>query len=250
MTCRGNDKAPSRPPRPPAVPEFPLRFGTGFDMLRHGAFTSRRNPAILNPSSPLASHGSPFYFSRVASHPPDSPIFLNGQLLLADPSLRDGIFNRSVILLAEHSPDAGAMGLILNHPTGHVVGELIKNSDFDALRHLQVYDGGPVERDQLTFSALWWNHQQGLKWALRISAEEAIKLSQQPGTMVRAFIGYSGWSSGQLENELRRNAWIATRPLPDLLAYDHDKSLWRDLLRPLSPFHRLLAEAPEDPFLN
>jgi Putative transcriptional regulator len=186
----------------------------------------------------------------VASNPPDSPIFLNGQLLLADPSLRDGIFNRSVILLAEHSPQDGAVGLILNHPTGHVVGELIKDEHFNALRHLPVYDGGPVDRDQLTFSALWWNHHHGLRWALRISAEDAIKHSQQSGTLVRAFIGYSGWSSGQLETELRRNAWIATRPLPDLLGHDHDRTLWKDLLRPLSPFHRLLAEAPEDPFLN
>lgn len=198
----------------------------------------------------LASHLPPIYFPRVATNPPDSPIFLNGQLLLADPSLRDGIFNRSVILLAEHSPDQGAVGLILNHPTGHLVGELLPEENFNPLRNLSVYEGGPVDRDQLTFSAFWWNHQQGLRWALRISAEEAIKHSQRSGTLVRAFIGYSGWTSGQLENELRRNAWITTRPLPDLLGHDHDKTLWKELLRSLSPFYRLLAEAPDDPFLN
>ena len=180
----------------------------------------------------------------------DPPIFLNGQLLLADPSLRDGIFNKSVILLAEHTSDAGALGLILNHPTGHVVGEVLKDNAFSVLRNLPVYDGGPFDRDQLTFSAFWWNHQQGLRWALRISAEDAIRHSQQPGTLVRAFIGYSGWASGQLENEMRRNTWIATQPLPDLLGHDHDKSLWKDLLRPLSPLHRLLAESPDDPYLN
>lgn len=198
----------------------------------------------------LASHPPPIYFPRVATNPPDSPIFLHGQLLLADPSLRDGIFNRSVILLAEHTLDDGATGLILNHPTGHVVGELLTDESFAALRNLSVYEGGPVDRDQLTFSAFWWSHQEGLRWALRISAEEAVRHSQRAGTLVRAFIGYSGWAKGQLESELRRNAWIATRPLPDLLGHDHDKSLWKDLLRPLSPFHRLLAEAPDDPFLN
>lgn len=186
----------------------------------------------------------------MAHETPESPIYLNGQLLLADPSLRDGIFNRSVILLAEHTADDGALGLILNHPTGHVVGDLIKDDSFNALRNLPVYDGGPVARDQLSFSALWWNHQQGLRWALNISAKDAIRHSQQPGTLVRAFVGYSGWSSGQLENELRRNAWITTRPLPDLLGHEHDKSLWKDLLKPLSPYHHLLSEAPEDPFLN
>ncbi len=180
----------------------------------------------------------------------DPPIYLNGQLLIADPSIRDGIFNRSVILLAEHSPDDGAIGLILNHPTGHLVGDVLKDERFNALRNLPVHHGGPVETDQLSFSAFWWSHQQGLRWAFRISADDAVRHSRQPGTLVRAFVGYSGWASGQLEGELKRNTWITTRPLPDLLGQDHDKTLWKDLLRPLSPLHRLLAESPEDPFLN
>ncbi len=67
---------------------------------------------------------------------------------------------------------------------------------------------------------------------------------------VRAFIGYSGWSQGQLENELRGQSWFPTLPQPDLLGNNHDASLWGELLRRLSPLHRILAEAPEDPRLN
>jgi len=180
----------------------------------------------------------------------DSPIQLQGQFLLADPSLRDGIFDRAVVFLADHSPAEGAFGLILNRPTGHTVGELLQDFQFEPLRHVAVHFGGPVAREQLTFSAFWWKAGKGFRSATRISADDAVKRSKQPGTLVRAFVGYSGWTAGQLETELRRNAWIVTRPPGDVLALDHDKALWSQVLRHLSPFHRVLAEAPDDPFLN
>ncbi len=182
---------------------------------------------------------------------PDHSIDLHGHLLLADPTLRDGLFHRSVVLLADHSATDGAFGLILNLPTGHLVGDLLKDETFSPLRKVPVHHGGPVAQEQLTFSAFWWNHEQdSLRWSIRISAEDAIAHSQRPGTLVRAFIGYSGWSPGQLENELRGQSWIASRPDPTLLGRIHDKTLWAQILRDLSPFHRILAEAPENPQVN
>jgi putative transcriptional regulator len=183
-------------------------------------------------------------------HHSDLPIQLQGQLLLADPSLRDGIFNRSVILLAEHGADVGAFGLILNHPTGKTVGDFLDGDEFQPLQHLPVHHGGPVAADQLTFSSFWWSKKQGLRWAVRLSAKAAATHAHRPGRIVRAFIGYSGWTAGQLENELRRNSWIAARPQQDLLGHVHDPQLWSDLLRDISPLHRILAEAPDDPTLN
>ncbi len=184
------------------------------------------------------------------SSTPDQPIQLQGQLLLADPSLRNGTFHRSVILLAEHHPAQGAFGLILNHPTGKTVGDLLPGDDFAGLRQLPVHDGGPVAPDQLTFTSFWWSKKLGLRWSLRMSAEDAVAQAKRPGRIVRAFVGYSGWTAGQLENELRRSSWIAARPQPDLLGHQHDQSLWAELLRHLSPLHRILAEAPDDPTLN
>ena len=170
--------------------------------------------------------------------------------MIADPSLRDGIFNRSVILLTDHAADQGAFGMILNQPTGRVVGDFLSDKAFASLRHLAVHAGGPVSHDQLTFSSFWWTPKQGLRWALRISAKQATAHSHRPGRIVRAFVGYSGWSAGQLENELRQHAWITVAPQPDLLGHAHDRSLWSALLRGLSPLHRILAEAPDNPFLN
>lgn len=181
---------------------------------------------------------------------PDPAIQLQGSLLLADPSLRDGIFNHSVVLMAEHSAAAGAFGLILNNPTGRVVGDYLKEPEFAPLSRIPVFNGGPVDRGQLTFSAFWWNRKSGLRWAIRISLEDAIKHTHKSGTIVHAFVGHSGWSPGQVEGELRRNAWITTPPAPELLGAEHDRQLWRSILRQLSPFHRILAEAPTNPVLN
>lgn len=180
----------------------------------------------------------------------DVPIALRGRLLIADPSLRDGTFNHSVILLTAHAPDDGAAGLIINHPTGRLVGDFLQGDDFAALRHLPVHQGGPVMTQQMTFSSFWWSKKLGLRWAIRISAKQAAEQARKPGRVVRAFIGYSGWSPGQLENELKRQSWFPVDPRPDLLGQEHDHGLWAALLRGMSPFHRILAEAPEDPFLN
>ena len=189
-------------------------------------------------------------------HSPDSPIQLEGQLLIADPSLRDEFFNKSVIFLAEHDDEAGAYGLVLNHPTEQTVGDLISAENFQALSHIHVYMGGPIGQEHLTFAAFWTDSLTGdtenpsLKFATRISAQDAITRSQQPGTLIRAFAGYSGWEPGQLEHEIRKNSWIPSLPNPDLLATTHEKSLWAEMLRKISPYHQILAEAPDDIFVN
>ena len=182
---------------------------------------------------------------------PDQQVQLAGNLLLADPSLRDGVFDRSVVLLAEHNAEDGAFGIILNHPTGHHVGDLLKDPAFSALARVPVHVGGPVSPEHLTFSAFWWNPaESSLHWQLRLPADQAIQRLKQPGLILRAFIGYSGWSAGQLESELRRSAWITARPDASLLGREHDDSLWSGILRGLSPYHRILAEAPPHPDQN
>jgi len=181
---------------------------------------------------------------------PDTPIHLEGQLLIADPSLRDSIFNKSVILLAEHNSEDGAYGLILNRPTGQKVGDLLSSSEFADLKNIPVHLGGPVNQEHLTFAAFWTAQNKTLKFAARISAADAIKRSHQPGTLIRAFTGYSGWVEGQLEDELQNSSWIPTLPNAGILACNHEQDLWADLLRNISPYHKILAEAPDDIYMN
>ena len=210
------------------------------------------SPHSPDGKSPVGEMHGPRYGFPVPADPSksDSPILLRGSLLIADPSLRDGTFDRSVIVLTAHGPDDGAAGLILNHPTGRVVGDFLKDEEFAPLRHLAVHQGGPVMREQMTFASFWWSRKLGLRWAMRISAKQAAEHARRSGRIVRAFIGYSGWNPGQLETELKRHSWFPVSPRPNLLGQAHDRGLWAELLRGMSPLHRILAEAPEDPFLN
>ncbi|YCM46511.1 YqgE/AlgH family protein [Verrucomicrobiaceae bacterium 227] len=180
-------------------------------------------------------------------HPPIPE--LAGKLLLAAPSLRDGTFHKAVILLAEHSAEEGAFGLILNQPTGQTVGDLLKNKDFEALAKVAVHHGGPVSREHLTFAA-FWEKDDAFDFAIRISAEEAAAYVRLPGTIVRAFVGYSGWTKDQLEGEMDQESWIARDPDPRLLTEVHDITLWKKLMSSISPFHRLLADAPAEVMAN
>jgi putative transcriptional regulator len=195
----------------------------------------------------LTPVGQKANFPDVNTHP--APPELEGRILLADPSLRDGSFNKSVILLADYSAEEGAFGLILNHPSGQTVGDLLSDSEFDPLSKVAVHVGGPVSRGQLTFGA-FWDRDSKFGYAVRISAEEAIAYLNQPGTLVRAFAGYSGWSRNQLEDEVEQNAWTVIEPKPNLLSRDHDVTLWKSTMCELSPYHRILANAPDEILAN
>jgi len=177
------------------------------------------------------------------------PSSLHGRLLLAAPMLRDGPFRQAAILLGEHSASEGAYGLVLNHPSGRTVGELLPDSQFAPLAHIPVHLGGPVARDQLTFAA-FWVRQSRFQFATRISTAEAAAALQRSGTQVRAFAGYAGWSQNQLEEEIEQDSWTVIDPTPNLLSLSHDPALWKTLMRAHSPYHRILAETPGEILSN
>jgi putative transcriptional regulator len=63
---------------------------------------------------------------------------------------------------------------------------------------------------------------------------------------LRAFLGYSGWSGGQLENELKQNTWVVTPVVSGALNNPHDATLWKTVLGNISAEWKLLANEPED----
>ncbi|HRQ89278.1 MAG TPA: YqgE/AlgH family protein [Bacteroidia bacterium] len=180
---------------------------------------------------------------------------LKGSLILADPSLREPAFFRSVLLLTEHSRCTGAFGYILNRPLGRHVGDLLSRDILPGevrrqLADVPVFMGGPVSTEHLTFSALGWSEIDGrLQYATHLSAQEAA-MHQMEGFQIRAFVGYSGWSEGQLEDELEHRAWITHAPGRFVVEEAHTDHLWRDLLRELSPWHKLVADEPDNLWLN
>ena len=175
---------------------------------------------------------------------------LAGQLLLAHPALRDPNFKRSVILLSAHSGE-GAMGVVLNRPLDKQLGELNAAFAFGPLAGIPVYAGGPVEPEQLIIvSWQWLETDNAFQLHFGIEPERATEIVGQPGVTMRAFVGYSGWGKGQLENEMKHDTWLVSTVEGEILGQADGTALWRQILGGIDPELKLLADEPEDPARN
>ncbi|WP_124551993.1 YqgE/AlgH family protein [Methylophilus methylotrophus] len=148
---------------------------------------------------------------------------LTGQILIAMPALEDPYFSKSVILICNHDQD-GAMGMILNHPLQLNVGDLFDQLDMEChvpqQQERQVHFGGPVQIERgfvLHTPATEFNTTLDLSEGLAMTSSkdilEAASRDEAPQDMFIA-LGYTGWSAGQLEEEIQANTWL-TLPLAD-----------------------------------
>jgi putative transcriptional regulator len=173
---------------------------------------------------------------------------LAGSLLLAHPAMKDPNFRRSVVLMSAHNAE-GAMGVVLNRPLGRRLGELSGDFALGPLAGVPLFSGGPVQTEQLVLAA-WQTRPDGFRLHFGIEPDRALQLLAEEGTHVRGFLGYSGWSAGQLENEMRLRTWVVADVPEDLLTNAQDESLWREVLGREGAEWRLLAGEPDDPELN
>ena len=173
---------------------------------------------------------------------------LAGSLLLAHPAMKDPNFRRSVVLMSVHNAE-GAMGVLLNRPYGKRLGELSGEFALGALAPVPLFIGGPVQTEQLVLAA-WQVQSDGFRLHFGVEPEKALQLLEEEGTHVRGFMGYSGWSAGQLEKEMKQNTWITADVPEDLLTHSQDVSLWRTVLGREGAEWRLLAGEPDDPARN
>ncbi len=175
---------------------------------------------------------------------------LRGSLLLAAPLLTDPNFSRTVLYLAAHSEKEGAFGYILNRPLDKTVSELLPKEDMGRLARIPVFHGGPVAEDKLSFASLQWSSEKKtLKCQTHLSVDDAL-YELDMGHEVRAFVGYSGWSEGQLEGEMKHRAWIATAPKPIVMTSGDFTTLWSDILGKMGPTYELMSRMPEKPGMN
>lgn len=177
---------------------------------------------------------------------------LSGALLVAHPALTDPNFKQAVILISADTPDDGTIGVIINRPLGYTLGDHVLEAGFSPLADVPLYQGGPVQEEQILLAAWNWQAHVGLfQMHFGISEEKAIELRiTQPDTVIRAFLGYAGWGKGQLANERAHHTWLVT-PVTDAIIHDYDsKTLWRMMLRRLQPDLLFLAELPDDPSRN
>ncbi|MCD6340266.1 MAG: YqgE/AlgH family protein [Verrucomicrobia bacterium] len=180
--------------------------------------------------------------------------FLNGKLLLDGGNLAGSFFHRTVVLICRHDPE-GAFGLVLNRPSGVRVGDALSGDLPEQVKRQPLFVGGPVQPSAL--SALLYDPfaPEGdvlPHVSLTHSLEELVEFYREgaPGRKARIFAGYSGWSPGQLEGEMRRKAWLTHPAKLDLIFRASPKSLWRKVLEAKGPKYRLIALAPENPAWN
>lgn len=176
--------------------------------------------------------------------------FLKGQLLLDSGQLRGSFFQRTVVLICQHDPE-GAFGLVLNRATGSNAGDMLVADLPETLKSCPLYLGGPVQPSALSFlhsDAFIPDANVLPNVTLGHSLDNLIEISESfsPTRKIKMFAGYAGWSPGQLEDEIKRKAWL-THPASVGLVFDSEpEQLWQQILRKKGWRYRLLAQAPED----
>lgn len=177
---------------------------------------------------------------------------LRGSLLIAHPGLLDPHFRKSVVLLSEHSAEDGAIGVILNRPMQKTLGQIKEGYEDSDLYAVPAFEGGPVRTDEVLLTAWRWDNEAGtFQLYFGLPPEAALDLRRSdPEFEIRAYLGYAGWSEGQIEGELGESAWIVSPIAEEYLELEHLDGLWRKLLQALKPELSFLADAPDDPMLN
>lgn len=178
-----------------------------------------------------------------------------GDLLIAEPAIiGDVSFNRSIVLLADHSQE-GSIGFILNKPLDYSINDLVPEIEAS----YKVYNGGPVEQDNLYFI-----HKVpdlipdsveisfGIYWGGDFNkVSELIANSKLNENSIRFFLGYSGWDAEQLKEELKSNSWVVTENIykQEIIEKDYE-SFWKEKMLELGGDYSIWSNAPENPSFN
>lgn len=178
-----------------------------------------------------------------------------GKLLVSKPNMGDPNFAQSVVLIVEYDSDKGALGVILNRRTKTPLSKLfpqLKGATDDP-----VYEGGPVETN--TAQALLRSKTKPPDGKLvfgdvyATGNKDAIEASIASGAApdrFRLYVGYGGWSTGQLEHEIELGGWSVLRGNPGIAFDDDPDSLWTRMqhdadtsIASVAGFRLLLAQA-------
>jgi len=174
-----------------------------------------------------------------------------GLMLYADPRMEDAYFKRTAVLICSYSKNEGALGFIINRPLTLRVNEVLPSEPHIART---IGFGGPVADDQLFFlhtleslkpdtipvhAPVYWGGDFDVLSGL-------IKEGRAPESSVSFFVGYSGWSAGQLEEELMSGAWLSDYPEPNSFWPKKGRErLWKDKMNAQGGNYAVWANFPE-----
>jgi putative transcriptional regulator len=177
-----------------------------------------------------------------------------GILLIADPFLKDPNFLRTVVFLCEHREE-GSFGFVLNRQYENTLDELIPELEGFPL---PVYYGGPVQMDSIHFlhqypDAIPGSQEvtQGIYWGGDFDVVvDLIKNENIDPAGIRFYIGYSGWTGGQLSSEMGEKTWLTVMATRKLIFHENYEEIWKDALRHLGGDYEIMVNFPIDPQLN
>ena len=180
---------------------------------------------------------------------------LKNHLLVASTDLLDPNFAKTVVLIVDHS-DEGAFGVIINRPTTVKLKQAWKQLSEQPCHSEDLLSlGGPCEGPLMVLHAIHALSEKEVQPGLYFSVkpENVNQLVNQTEASMRFFVGFAGWGPGQLESELRQEAWH-TVPATAELVYAYDEDLWERVTKRISDA-KLIAElgikhVPPDPSLN
>ncbi len=178
----------------------------------------------------------------------------SGMLLVATPQLRDPNFEKSVVLLSTHGKEEGALGVVINKPLQRKLGDFVDEFQHTALEGVEIYLGGPIQQNQLILAGWQWSDSyQDFRLYFGISREKATELLTEggPNVEVRGYLGYAGWSEGQLETEIGEKAWYQTPVDPIcILESPSPQAMWQKMAGKFNSGLDEFFVVPEDPSLN
>lgn len=182
----------------------------------------------------------------------------HASLLVAEPFLKEDYFRRAVICLVDYDGESsGSMGVVMNRPTAYKLQELLETIKVE--RPVTVYCGGPVSTDRLFFIHTLGDIipggmkiRDGLWLGGDFTAMEDYVNSGYPiEGKIKFFIGYSGWSRGQLEEEIKAHTWAVAPIISNQqLMMESEDTMWHTVVRQLGEEYRGWRYHPIDPHVN
>jgi putative transcriptional regulator len=177
-----------------------------------------------------------------------------GRILISEPFLSDTYFKRSVVFLTEHN-DEGSVGFVLNKPIDLKLQDVLQ--DFPETDS-GVSIGGPVNTNTVHYihtlgkklpesiqvtNKIWWGGSFDVLKEMAFAG--AIKSHE-----LRFFLGYSGWSPNQLDNELKENAWLIGEISDKMIMTGIQGDFWNEVLIKMQNKYKVWANFPENPGMN
>ena len=199
------------------------------------------------------------------SGPPEGRGFLGGSFLVSEIALTDPNFQKTVVLMISHD-DNGAFGLVVNRPSPFTLGDVVEGIDDSAARSIPVFIGGPVQQEILFLLHASFPGQPGDEDAARpvdgvvsepatVALIEYLKndwasLPMEDRPAVRVYAGYSGWGPGQLESELKAEAWVVVKATQELIFRPDAAGAWEDAFGRKGPLYQIILQTGFKPSMN